>query len=390
MKTSHFASFPESLTGVFWICLFLEPMAALGQQKSSAGPSLGDQVAQIASNDQRQDIRLYQLEKEVDKVSGSLNTSNASVESGTTKAPTLVPYTSYKVRKGDSLWRIAMTHRVSPGDIMAFNRMPNDTVTEGQTLMIPSKGGSSSLPSNAPSGFHTVKPNETFHSISRQYGVSVSAFTKANPNVDPNKLQTGAKLAIPSSAKAYTPPAAPKKELAYDYGLPAPEKKSSGSTYTVVSGDSLGAIAKAHGIPTATLQKANGMTNPNSLRVGQKLTIPAGASGSKKITSKPADTKAAVKPKSPAPDAGTGVAYEPKPPTSLAPVTPPPPAQPSVAPNRGVVAYRMEKGDTIDSVAQMFGTSGSEVRRLNKMSATAPINEGDEILVPGMGPVAGN
>jgi hypothetical protein len=38
----------------------------------------------------------------------------------------------------------------------------------------------------------------------------------------------------------------------------------------------------------------------------------------------------------------------------------------------------------------MFGTSGSEVRRLNKMSATSPINEGDEILVPGMGPVAGN
>ena len=298
MKTSHFASFSESLSGVFWICLFLEPMEALGQQKSSGGPSLGDQVAQIASNDQRQDIRLYQLEKEVDKVSGALNTSNSSVESGTTKAPSLVPYTSYKVRKGDSLWRIAMTHRVSPGDIMAFNRMPNETVTEGQTLMIPSKGGASSSPSNAPSGFHTVKPNETFHSISRQYGVSVSAFTKANPNVNPNKLQTGARLAIPSSAKAYKPPAAPKKEMAYDYGLPAPEKKSSGSTYTVVSGDSLGAIAKAHGIPTATLQKANGMTNPNSLRVGQKLTIPAGASGSKKITSKPADTKAALKPKS--------------------------------------------------------------------------------------------
>jgi LysM repeat protein len=387
MKSSLSASIPKSRSGAFWIRLFMVPTAILAQQKSASGQSLGDQVAQIASNDQRQDIRLYQLEKEVDKVSGSLASSPSTVESGTTKAPTLVPYTGYKVRKGDSLWRIAMTHRVSPGDIMAFNRMPNETVTEGQMLMIPNKGGASTMPNHAPSGFHTVKPNETFHSISKQYGVSVSAFTKANPNVNPNKLQTGAKLAIPSSAKAYTPPAPPKKEMAYDYGLPAPEKKSTGTTYTVVSGDSLGAIAKAHGIPTATLQKANGMTDPNSLRVGQKLKIPAGAS--KQTPSKPTVTQTPTKPKPAAPNPGTGVAYEPKPPTP--PTAPSPaPSQPSVAPNRGVVAYRMEKGDTIDSVAQMFGTSGTEVRRLNKMSATSAIAEGDEILVPGMGPVAGN
>ena len=396
MNALRLALLPLPSIGAFSLGLCLIPASVEAQGNSPSIQTLSNQVAQISSNDQRQDIRLYQLEKEVDRVAGA-QSPPASVETGASKAPALVPYTPYTVRKGDSLWRIAMNHRVSPGDIMSFNRMPNETVVEGQVLMIPSKGGDSAMPSGAPAAFHTVKANETFHSISRKYGVSVTALTKANPKVNPNKLQTGVKLAIPAGAKVPAAPQAP-KEVAYDYGLPAPEKKSSSSSYTVVTGDSLGAIAKKHGITTASLQAANGLKDPNSLKVGQKLTIPSG--GKKTVASNtrpnpvPPPSKAPVMPKEPTPPkppAGGQALTEPVPPVApQAPAQPQPPTQSTVSPNRGVVAYRMEKGDTIDSVAQMFGTSGSEVRRLNKMSPSASIREGDEILVPGSGPVGMN
>ena len=396
MNALRLALRPLASVGASSFTFCLMSASAFAQGTSPSIQTLTNQVAQISSNDQRQDIRLYQLEKEVDRVAGG-QSSAGSVETGTSKAPAMVPYTPYTVRKGDSLWRIAMNHRVSPGDIMSFNRMPNETVVEGQVLMIPNKGSEGASATGAPSAFHTVKANETFHSISRKYGISVTALTKANPKVNPNKLQTGVKLAIPAGAKLPSAPQPP-KDVAFDYGLPAPEKKSTGSTYTVVPGDSLGAIAKAHGITTASLQSANGLKDPNSLKVGQKLTIPGG--GKKVVASNtrpnpvPPPSKAPVMPKAPTPPtppSGGQALTEPVPPAPpQAPTPPPAPAQSTVSPNRGVVAYRMEKGDTIDTVAQMFGTTGSEVRRLNKMSPSASIREGDEILVPGSGPVGGN
>ncbi len=48
----------------------------------------------------------------------------------------------------------------------------------------------------------------------------------------------------------------------------------SGQTYTVAPGDTLGGIAQAFGITREALQDANGITDPNMIRVGQVLKIP--------------------------------------------------------------------------------------------------------------------
>jgi LysM repeat protein len=354
--------------------------------------TLANQVSRLAANDQRQDVRLNQLEREVSQ--------SSTIEGGMAPAPKTVPYTAYQVRPGDSLWRIANKHRVSPGQIMAFNRMPNDTVVTGQTLMIPvpGSGAASTSPTsvNIPGGFHTVREGETYYSIARKHGTTVDALTKANPKVNPNRLGNGMKLALPGK-KAAAPP--PSKNLAYDYGLPAPVKptppppapKSTGGTHTVRSGESLGVIAKRNGISTAALQKANNLANPNALRVGQVLVIPGG-SGKVQVASNTKKSSASVKSstkssagKPPPPGSGTVNApdYPPSPPAKPVPPTPPTPP----ASNRGIVAYRMDAGDTIDSVANMFGTTGGEIRRINKLSPTASLKSGDEILVPGMGPV---
>ena len=46
-----------------------------------------------------------------------------------------------------------------------------------------------------------------------------------------------------------------------------------GKTVTVVAGDTLGKIAKAHGTSVSALVSANGIANPNALSIGDVLTI---------------------------------------------------------------------------------------------------------------------
>ena len=46
------------------------------------------------------------------------------------------------------------------------------------------------------------------------------------------------------------------------------------STYTVVAGDTLSKISKIHGVSIKAIADANGISNPNMLRIGQNLSIP--------------------------------------------------------------------------------------------------------------------
>lgn len=54
-----------------------------------------------------------------------------------------------------------------------------------------------------------------------------------------------------------------------------PQSPPAAKTYTVKSGDSLWAIAKRHGIPLSTLERANPKVNPRSMKIGAQLVIPS-------------------------------------------------------------------------------------------------------------------
>ena len=56
---------------------------------------------------------------------------------------------------------------------------------------------------------------------------------------------------------------------------PPPAAKSSASTHRVASGESLGIIARRHGVTTIALQRANGMSGKTTIQPGQVLKIPA-------------------------------------------------------------------------------------------------------------------
>jgi len=50
-------------------------------------------------------------------------------------------------------------------------------------------------------GIHITKEGNTFYTVSKQYGVNMSALMKANPKVQPLNMYPGLKLIIPGNAK---------------------------------------------------------------------------------------------------------------------------------------------------------------------------------------------
>jgi LysM repeat protein len=134
---------------------------------------------------------------------------------------------------------------------------------------------------------HTVANGESLWSIAKKYGVTPSALAKANNLSVSAVLHPGQKLLVPDGG--HTVAAAPAlSEPAPTRGMaPAPTVAAGGATYVVKSGETLGGIAKSHGVKVGDLEVANHITDPARIRVGQTLKIPGTA------TSSPSGTGAA-------------------------------------------------------------------------------------------------
>jgi LysM repeat protein len=117
---------------------------------------------------------------------------------------------------------------------------------------------------------YTIVKGDTLATIAKKSHVSVKALTDANPGLVPTKLKIGQKVQIPAAAASSAPAVA---------GI-APVESASASgqqTYTVKSGDNLTKIAGHLGTTVKALRAANGLKT-DSIKVGQKLKIPAKAS----------------------------------------------------------------------------------------------------------------
>ncbi len=389
----------------------------------SGAADLRREVSRLSANDHVQDIRLSNLERNVDSLqrrvpyspkgpSALTASSGKSPVAATTvsaKSPVTppTPETSYSVRPGDTLWRIAMNHRVSPGEIMQLNGLRSDTVQAGQKLRIPSRGGSpaaaaapaktaATKPAPAGSATHVIASGDTFSGIAQRYGVSQSALQQANPKVNPNVILIGSTLVIPAGGKptASTPPPASmtaSTAAAATAAIPAAPTPDSSRRHTVQSGETLTSIASTYGVTTAALQHANRLSDPDRLTLGQQLVIPAGGSKPANIvrSTPPAarmasNSATASAPAYPATDS-SGLQ-----PTTDAAKLDIPAASPGPLPQdnpRGVLIYRVHSTDTIESIAATFGTTPQKIRELNRKPAGSKVSANEEILVPAMGAV---
>lgn len=96
---------------------------------------------------------------------------------------------------------------------------------------------------------YVVRSGDTLDEIARKHDVTVSAIVGANQLTAPDRLSVGQRLSIPDSPNA-------------------------AKRYTVVEGDTLGAIAQDHGVSVQAILDLNRLADADSLAAGQGLLIP--------------------------------------------------------------------------------------------------------------------
>ena len=131
--------------------------------------------------------------------------------------------------------------------------------------VVPETPATPVLPSGATE--YTIVKGDYLDKLAKDFHTSVKAILEANPGIEPTKLKIGQKIHIPAPGT----PAAPTATSATPVAAPSAVAEQ---TYTVRSGDNLTKIAGRFGISVKALRAANGLKT-DSIKVGQKLTIPA-------------------------------------------------------------------------------------------------------------------
>ncbi|MCW4459393.1 LysM peptidoglycan-binding domain-containing protein [Microbacterium sp. MPKO10] len=200
--------------------------------------------------------------------------------------------TTYVVQSGDTVSRIASRHDVSTQSLLDANGLSwSSVIYPGQKLTIPGAGKSSGhsdsstsdstksdskTSDNAKGSTYTVVSGDTPSSIASAHGISIKSLLDANGLSWSSVIYPGQKLTIPGAGKSSGHSDSSKSDSKKSDSKKSDNAK--GSTYTVVSGDTVSGIASAHGISIQSLLDANGLTWTSIIYVGQKLTIPGSES----------------------------------------------------------------------------------------------------------------
>jgi membrane-bound lytic murein transglycosylase D len=244
---------------------------------------------------------------------------------------------------------LAAAFGVTPEALRAANMGLTESVWKGQRL-IPS-GYPLRIPRNplrpapevvlasiAPAERHVEQVREATYRVRRgdnlsriaaRFGVRTQDLMAANGIRRANRIRVGQVLEIPGATRsvvAAVPAAsAPVRDVST---APA----ASGGSYRVRSGDTLGRIAKRHGVSERALADANGIRNKSLVKVGQVLRVPGAAAD------------------------GDGAAP------------------------RGV--YTVRRGDTVDSIARKHGVAAQSIVALNGLANKHRIKAGQRLYLP--------
>jgi len=246
---------------------------------------------------------------------------------------------------------------------------------------------------------YVVQPGDSLSKIVARHGLSTRELAELNNISDPNKLRAGQKLVLPGHAgrpRPEKPTPAPR--------APAASVAAGPNEYVVQPGDSLSKIAARHGVSTRELAELNSISDPNKLRAGQKLKLPAAAKPleSAPTVQRPTPPPAppasapALPPPAPAPEMTAPSSSAPEPPMPPAPpseAVPPPapsptttPPAPAPTPTLGTTAqpirYPVSAGETLDSIAKIFLVTPEAILKLNNLPDASAVKPGMTLLIP--------
>ncbi|ODJ59488.1 LysM peptidoglycan-binding domain-containing protein [Brochothrix thermosphacta] len=245
---------------------------------------------------------------------------------------------TYEVKAGDSLSKIADLFNTSVNKIAALNELTNsETLSVGQVLAVkgevkaptvsetpketkPVAEEKTEATVNTNASTYKVNAGDTLAVIASQFGTTTSKLVALNNLSNANSLTVGQTLKVKGSVPAPTV-TAPKPTQTVATQTPSTQTPStqtvakpsvSASTHTVKSGDSLGKIASQYGVSVSYLVNRNNLSNANDLSVGQVLQLKGAASSSvtpKPTTPKPTTPTTTYKPSKPSAPSTSGLSF---------------------------------------------------------------------------------
>ncbi|WP_462323951.1 LysM peptidoglycan-binding domain-containing protein [Desulfoplanes sp.] len=184
------------------------------------------------------------------------------------KARPYAGYKHYRVRRGDSWWRISRRYGVPIAVLKKVNGYHKNLLRPGQRLMIPGKGSSTQALSNTrvlakKRANYRVKKGDTIWDIARRFGTSSKTLLRANGMRSGRGLQIGQKLYIPDGSGTAAKLA--RKKAAKEFRRLV--------RYHVRKGDNLWRIARRFGVTTKDLFAWNNLNRRSILRPGDRIKI---------------------------------------------------------------------------------------------------------------------
>ncbi|MBG0778143.1 MAG: LysM peptidoglycan-binding domain-containing protein [Desulfovibrionaceae bacterium] len=250
-------------------------------------------------------------------------------------------YRVYKVRSGDSWYRISRNYGVPVSVLKRVNKLSSNLLKPGQQVVVPKSGSAAAV--NEPEeqtrryaaqrGNYIVRRGDTLSEIGKNFGVSVSTLMRANGIRSARSLRVGQKLYIPDQSPTQTALSRKKAEQIKEAVVDSAQRDN----YTVRPGDTLYDIGSRFGVSVQDLKKANNIRSARLLRVGQTLAIPG------KGNTAPRKTTTAAKPQT----------------------------------------YRVRPGDSVWTIAKKFGVAHTDILRWNNLSSRSVIRPGDTLNVSG-------
>lgn len=247
-----------------------------------------------------------------------------------------VKYILYSSSKGESVFNICQKYKVSQADLLKANPGLPAVLKAGTTVKIPAGPATVEEPKKAEPEvqpvqttedeyyYHKVAARQTIFTIARQYGIQVNDLIRYNPEVTKG-ISAGQVLKIPVKITSIETDAQQSDNSEY-------------SVHPVVSGETLYSLEQRYGVSHEEMMKFNPALQ-NGLKTGMKLKIPA-----KKET------------------------------TAEIPVV--------QADDKNYSKYKVEKGETLFSLATRFGVEVEDIKKANPSLFSRSLEAGETLLIP--------
>ena len=304
-------------------------------------------------------------------------TTSQTTAKSTSKSPAAKASSpgTHAVRSGETVYSIARKYGVSVARLKQVNGLSEDSIIRpGQKLTVPGAGGKPSTTPDAVAssettaskkapppkvppgksgaagaaggfGKYTVKRGETVRGLASRFGMSEKEFMKLNGLADATKLRAGAVVKYPVAESGERSAEATAAAFATENAAPEPDPLPSGwRWHTVERGESLSQIAARYGQDRVSLERANDLQPGSAIYEGLRLKIPP--------QGETLDT----------PEAET--------------------ARPPAGEDASVLGYTVQKGDTLEKLADTFATTPAVIRRLNRLTPEDSLASGRRIVVP--------